>query len=246
MRTFSSLTLFLTIAPFWGISAVEEPTRSALLASAAKHEEAGEYKNALADYDAAIKLGPVSAELYRRRGITRFFAGDAKGSVEDFDRHLGIEPDYAPYDWMRGISLYYMGEFEKARAQFESHQKVNSHDVENAAWHFLCVARIEGVEKARASLIPIKGDARVPMKEVQSLFAGTASESDVLAAAEAGPEAARRNQLCYAHLYLALYEEALGKKEKSLDHIRRAAGEYGMTHYMGQVARVHRLLRDKK
>jgi len=245
-RAYHLALALLAVASQVSVSADEEKSRLEWLAGARGHEEAGDYAKAVAAYDAAAKLGAEDAGLLRRRGIARFMLGDAKGSVADFDRQLAIDPDYAPYDWMRGISLYYAGEFAKGRAQFESHQKVNANDVENAAWHFLCVARSEGVEKARAALIPIEGDVRVPMKEVQALFAGKGTREDVLKAAEAGAEAGRRNQLCYAHLYLALYDEALGETESSLRHIRLAAEKFAMPHYMGQVARVHLLLRGKK
>ena len=52
-----------------------------------------------------------------------------------------------------------------------------------------------------------------------------------------------RNHLCYAHLYLGLYYEALGDAEKSAGHIRKAAFEYSMDHYMGKTAQVHAKLR---
>src|SRR5438105_1745593 len=83
-------------------------------------------------------------------------------------------------------------------------------DVENAAWHFLCVARLSGLAKARASLLPITNDSRVPMMQIYALFAGKAKPDDVLAAAKAGtPTAAQlRRQLFYANLYLGLYYEA--------------------------------------
>src|SRR6266853_660464 len=58
--------------------------------------------------------------------------------------------------------------------QFELHQTVNDNDVENAVWHYLCVARLAGVEKAHASLIRIQRDSRVPMMAVYALFGGKA------------------------------------------------------------------------
>ena len=61
-------------------------------------------------------------------------------------------PDEAPYLWQRGIALYYAGRYDDCRRQFESHRSVNPDDVENAAWHFLCVARAESPAKARAAL----------------------------------------------------------------------------------------------
>ncbi|NNC88046.1 MAG: hypothetical protein HKN82_06240, partial [Akkermansiaceae bacterium] len=152
--------------------------------------------------------------VLQQRGIEHFFAGRMKEAVADWDRVIAMMPAQGPRHWQRGLALYYLGEYDKGIAQFESHQTVNRNDVENAAWHFLCVARAPGgsVAKAREKLIPIKGDPRVPMREIHALFAGTGTPEAVLAAARAGdpPAAVLRNNLCYAHLYLGLYHEALG------------------------------------
>ena len=108
-------------------------------------------------------------------------------------------------------------------------------------WHFLCVARASGIEKARVALIPIERDARVPMMQVHALFAGKMKPEDVLGAAQAGnPTPAQLdNQLFYAHLYLGLYYEALGDLKRTREHIFKAAGDFKAEHYMGDVARVH-------
>ena len=53
----------------------------------------------------------------------------------------------------------------------------------------------------------------------------------------------RRNQLCYAHLYLGLYHEALGHADKAKEHMLKAANDYKMDHYMGKTAQVHVKLR---
>ncbi len=125
---------------------------------------------------------------------------------------------------------------------------MNPNDVENAVWHFLCVARASGMEKARAALIPIQGDARVPMMEVHALFAGKLKPEDVLkAAGDGGPVTPQGNrQLFYAHLYLGLYFEVLGDDKQAREHITKAAGEFQTGDYMGDVARVHRQLRWPK
>lgn len=57
-------------------------------------------------------------------------------------------------------------------------------EVENAAWHFLCVARAELPEAARQQLLPVGPDARVPMREVYQMFLGRATPAQVLAAAD--------------------------------------------------------------
>src|SRR5205085_8743876 len=100
---------------------------------------------------------------------------------------LSLEPQQKPYHWQRGISLYYAGRFDDGKKQFELHQTVNTQDVENAVWHFLCTVRLEGLESAKKQLIPIEKDARVPMAQVHQLFAGKARPQDVLAAAQAAP-----------------------------------------------------------
>jgi len=184
----------------------------------------------------------------QRRGTEHFFAGRINEALADWDRVIALVPRQGPYHWQRGIALYYAGQYELGVAQFESHQSVNRHDVENAVWHILCLVRTKdgSVDAARKKLIPIAGDTRVPMKEVHQLFAGTTKPDAVLAAAKAGAEGEElRNQLCYAHLYLALYFEALGEGEKSAAHIRKAAVDYKMDHYMGKVAQLHHKLRSE-
>ncbi len=212
------------------------------------HEENHAPARAIADYDQVLKLDPNVPDAWQHRGGEHFKLGHVKESLADFDKFIGFAPQKAPYHWQRGISLYYLGRFDEGRKQFESHQTVNSNDVENAVWHFLCVARTNGIEKARASLIPIKGDARVPMMEVHTLFAGKIEPEDVLKAATAGNPAPPqlKSQLFYAHLYLGLYFEALGDDKLAREHITKAATEYQTGDYMGDVARVHLQLRWPK
>jgi len=110
--------------------------------------------------------GQPGAERALDRAIAHFQAGRVAESAAEFDNVVKLAPDYAPQLWQRGIALYYAGRFRDCRAQFESHRTVNPDDVENAAWHFLCVARAESVERARAALLPVGPDSRVPMREV--------------------------------------------------------------------------------
>jgi len=218
------------------------------LRRARRHSENREPAKAIADLDAAIKLDPRLADAWQSRGSEHFKLGHIKESIADFDQFLDLVPQQAPNHWQRGISLYYAGRFADGRKQFELHQTVNPNDVENAVWHFLCVARADGVEKARAALLPIQGDARVPMMEVHALFADKIKPEDVLEAAEAGrPTPAQLNRrLFYAHLYLGLYFEVLGDENQARENITLAAGRYRTDDYMGDVARVHRQLRWPK
>lgn len=187
-------------------------------------------------------------EFLLKSGIEHFFAGRIEESLTDWDQELELRPARLPYHWQRGIALYYAGRYDDGVKQFESHQTVNARDVENAVWHFLCAVRAQGgsVEKARKTIYPFAGDPRIPLKEVHALFKGTGNPADVLAAANADksdPDRLR-NHLCYAHLYLGLYYEALGDNKKSAAHMKKAAEDYKMDHYMGKVAQVHYKLRN--
>jgi lipoprotein NlpI len=185
---------------------------------------------------------PTPRELFAT-GVESFYAAKPKESVAAFDQLIKLQPEAKPQLWQRGLSLYYTGQFKEGRDQFEVHQTVNPNDVENAAWHFICVAKAAGIEEARKHLIPIKGDSRIPMAEVHDLCAGTGSIEAVMKAAESGVEPEKTNQLCYAHLYLGLYFEALGETEKAKTHMLKSAIDYKMDHYMGKTSQVHIKLR---
>jgi len=186
------------------------------------------------------------ARMLQRRGEAHFLAGRIHESISDFDQAIVLVPARDPYHWQRGISYYYAEEYQKGRMQFERHRTVNPHDVENAAWHFFCVARLNDVAAARKVLIPIdtERDTRVPMAEVYRLLAGTGTEDQVLAAAKEVPTPHRRRAMQYAHLYLGLWHEIHNRPAKAIQHMRLSASDFGMDHYMGGVARLHVMLRS--
>ena len=137
---------------------------------------------------------------------------------------------------------YYAGAFEACVQQFELHRTVNPDDVENAVWHFLCMARKDGVEAARAALLPVGPDARVPMHQIYELFKGRMdTEAVLLAAKTEGPASRRKLWIFYADLYVGLYLEAVGDVEAARKHLD-AAAKAGVGGYMGDVARVHATL----
>lgn len=208
--------------------------RGVLYEALAKHDQA------VADFSAAIALDPKSAETYYRRGSEQFKRGKIAESLADFDKQLELRPDDRPGHWKRGISCYYAGKFEEGKKQFEGYEKVDTNDVENAVWHFLCNARLVGLEKARGQLLKIGKDKRVPMSQVYELFAGKLKPEDVLQAAREGNPPAREenNRLFYAHLYLGLYAEAAGDRKKAQEHLSEAS-KHKIGHYMWDVARVH-------
>lgn len=177
-----------------------------------------------------------AAEAIFRRAIFDFEQGRLEDAAAGFDTVAELLPAQAPYLWQRGIALYYVARYGDCREQFESHRTVNPNDVENAAWHYLCVAREESPESARAALLPVGPDSRVPMQEIYELYRGDLAPDAILPAAGDRPSAQ-----FYAHLYLGLYHEAQGQADAALRHIRAAAdGRYRRSGgYMHMVAEVH-------
>jgi lipoprotein NlpI len=211
------------------------------------HESERKHELAVADFAKAIDLDKSFAEAYDRRGSELFKLGKIRESVADFDAFLERRPAQKPWHWKRGISLYYLGRFEDGKAQFEGYQTVDDNDVENAVWRYLCMARGQSVEKARADILKIGKDTRVPMAEIYQLFAGKLMPEAILPATEQGkPTPGQLNdRRFYAHLYLGLYHEVHGEAGKAKEHLAKAV-KHKIGHYMWDVARVHLELLDKK
>jgi lipoprotein NlpI len=170
------------------------------------------------------------------RAMIDFENGRVAESVAGFDSVIKALPAFAPELWQRGIALYYVGRYDDCRAQFESHRTVNPDDVENAFWHYLCVARAASPAKARAALLPVGPDSRVPMRQVYNMLRGTTTPEAVLAAAGGDLRAQ-----FYAQLYVGLYYEAQGDSVRARQHITAAAADRfaAAGGYMQRVAKVH-------
>ena len=192
---------------------------------------------------AVVAVAAQNPRAVLDRAVGDFAAGRLDEAAAGFDEVAALVPRAMPQLWQRGIALYYVGRYQDCREQFESHRTVNPNDVENAAWHFLCVARQESPERALAALLPVGPDPRIPMTEIYDMFRGEMAPEAVLAAGERGGERGR----FYAHLYVGLYHEALGRDGEARAHIIEAADERfaPVGGYMQMVARVHRIELDR-
>ena len=205
------------------------------------------YDDAIKAYSSAIEADSTLVIAYHQRGVCHFMKGRFEKSVADFDRELKLDPKKANGHWQRGIALYYLGKYEEGKKQFEGYEAVDTNDVENAVWHLMCAAKKDNLEKARKGIMKIGKDRRVPMMEVYDLFAGKKKPEDIMKAAMAGDltEEQRKPNLFYAHLYLGLYHDMIGEKKKAIEHLKQASGKYKLN-YMGEVARVHLEVLEKK
>lgn len=188
-----------------------------------------------------IELAPKLWFAHDGRGDARLKLGQFTESVADFDQALELNPKFAPEHWRRGIALYYAKKYAEGAKQFETHKTANPEDVENTAWHYLCNSHVVGKEKARAELIDVTKDRRVPMAEIQKLFAGKLKPADVLARADDVPADTEEGKEArfYAHLYVGLWYEAEGDAKKAREHLTTAVEKYKIGHYMWDVGQAH-------
>lgn len=217
-----------------------DPTAYFIRASV--YESKQQYDLALADYNRVVQASPEQPLVYNRRGALYFKLGRFDDSIADFDREIELDPRRELNHWQRGLSYYYAGRYEDGAQQFELAFKTeNPNDYENGIWHFLCRARLDGVQKARESILDIEGDERIPMREIYDLYRGRGTADDVMQAAERGyPNAAElNNRLFYALLYVALFDDVSGHTQTALQYTERAVSNFQVSHYMWDVARVH-------
>lgn len=209
---------------------------------ASMHSLRHEDQAALTDWTLLIQLAPDAVGPRMERARTLFRLGQYGAAAKDFDAVNLMDPAQAPENWERGIALYFAGRYGDARRQFELHQTVNTNDVENAAWHFLCVAKLEGVGVARQRLIPIVGDERPPMRDIHRLYAGLESPDDLVAAATNNPAQAGRTAAFYSGLYGGLYLDVIGNRARAVTNLVAAARLGPPGEFMADVARAAALV----
>jgi lipoprotein NlpI len=222
------------------LDADPEDPRPALFLRARLYERTRQFASAESDFNRLLELAPDEPAFLLARGLIRLRLSDFNGSVADFDRCAAVRPSDAAQLWQRGIALFYAGRFDDARKQFEVHRTVNPRDVENSAWHFASIARVEGVDSARLRWMPVEGDPRVPMAEIQELMRGRGSVDAVTAAVEARRgRPGHAEAKFYAELYLALHYGAEGRRDLEARHAAQAAKDALAFGIMGDIAQLH-------
>ncbi len=214
----------------------------ALSLQAEIHAQQRDHRATITDYTKLIQFDAErAATWFNRRGAARFKNGDIAGSIADFDEAIRRDPKLERSHWQRGLSYFYDGQFAAGAHQFELYQTYDAADVENIVWRFLCQARVDGIETARREMMPLAGqDRRIPMMTIDALFRGKAAVEDVFVAIEKGNPSAEeiRHRGFYAHLYVGLYFDVIGKPVDACLHIL-AADKLKIDHYMWDVAHVH-------
>lgn len=191
-------------------------------------------------WDNQIAARPFDPKAYIQRGMVHFKLAAIENSIQDFDQAEDLEPSLQPYLWQRGLSYYYAGQYEAGVNQFELDLVVNSQDIEETIWRYLCLAQLQGAEAAQESLLSVRNDPRKVMCQVYELFAGNCQPQDIL---EMSKKLGKQGQF-YAHLYVGLYYEAQQNQAQAQNFMVKAASEYPLEDYMWHLAIVHNTLRE--
>jgi tetratricopeptide (TPR) repeat protein len=187
---------------------------------------------------AAVAANDSSSNILVQYGDALLRGGQCDEAVKQFERTIQLSPESEPYLWQHGIALFFVGRFDDAAALFEKHRVVNPHDVENAAWHFLCVAKSKDVDQARKILLPAPGDARIPMEQVLQRLPGGDFAAIKAAVESTNNTTSHATAKFYGDLYIGLIADAESDTKLAKEYLAKAANTE-FTHYMADVARVY-------
>lgn len=181
-------------------------------------------------------LSPESpSPRHHQRAEILFRLGKYPESVADYETATRAgEPHDEDSCWELGLAHYYAGDFAKGAAQFARYHEVGPSDVENGLWHFLCLAKAEGVEKARAAMVKYTRMREAPFPALWALYRGEGNVEAVHESIANAPP--RETSRFYAHYYVGKFHEANGDTEKALEEIRRALQE-PLPYFMDACAR---------
>ncbi|MBU1720911.1 MAG: tetratricopeptide repeat protein [Bacteroidetes bacterium] len=112
---------------------IEKNPRRALMGykgRGATYYKMGMFKEALADFNAAIQLRPDEVELYKHRGIIRTNLGDFQGAILDFNLYMMVDSVCKEAYYYRGLAYTGLSEYKIAISDFS---RTIALDPENAA-----------------------------------------------------------------------------------------------------------------
>ena len=69
------------------------------------------YKDAMADFDAALQVDPDDEQAYNNRGLTEQAQGDLNAALFDYNRALEISPTYTQARTNRAWAEYKAGDW---------------------------------------------------------------------------------------------------------------------------------------
>lgn len=85
----------------------------------------GQFKDAIAEFNKAIKINPSDVDAYYYRGCTHFAAENYKKALSDFNKAVKIDPTYVNAYINRGYYYHLKNQYPKAIADFKKALELN-------------------------------------------------------------------------------------------------------------------------
>lgn len=113
------LLIFISIL-FLTLSAFAQANKSAqdYLESGQTKFKAKKYKEAILDYNQAIKLNPNDANIYYHRSGAEGFSRNYKDALRDLNKAIELNPTDAEYYFDRGYINRFLGKYDDAIVDF--------------------------------------------------------------------------------------------------------------------------------
>ncbi|MFI6933074.1 tetratricopeptide repeat protein, partial [Streptomyces sp. NPDC050287] len=189
------------------------------------HRNAGQYENALLQYDKSIALNSQSSRAYYGRGLTYRLKGLYEKALSDFNRATDLDPQDGMHFAERGITYLLMGRYEEAVADFNRAVELDSRNEWNFAWRGFTYRFMGRYEEAVADLgraIELKPDYEwaIAHRGVTYRYAGRYEEAlaDLNRAVELDPQRdwkfAERGVV---YRFMDRYEEAVADFNRAVE-----------------------------
>ena len=85
----------------------------------------GDYTEAIADYDLAIRMEPTYSLAFNNRGNARQTLGQYQEALQDYNQAISLDPDYSAAYNGRGMVWQKLGEYQKSIDDFTKCLKLN-------------------------------------------------------------------------------------------------------------------------
>ncbi|MEK7467386.1 MAG: tetratricopeptide repeat protein [Planctomycetota bacterium] len=153
--------------------------------------DAGDYRGALAEFEAIVAARPEDPDALTQRGTVRLHLGEPAAAIEDFDRSITLQPDNCMSWYNRGSAKRLQGKPREAIADFTQ-----------------CLVLIPGWDIALTS----RGLCHAALGDIDAAIA------DYTAAIESGPERATPLTNRAAELFQRGHEkEALADLDRAIE-----------------------------
>jgi lipoprotein NlpI len=230
------LLLFLMLSLLAPVLAFSQQSAEDLVGAGVSEARSGDFDQAIAHFNQAVRLNPKQAEVYNYRGITKARIGDIEGAIADFDQAVQLDPKYDNGYLNRGIVRQTKGDFEGALSDYLRYNQLASQrlptDYVNL-YIWLVRARQSGIAEANKELSAYLGERRDPpphdwVSKIEEFLQDKISEADLFLAANS-PEAGKRRRLCDAWFFSGMKDVLVGDKKAAADHFLKCLAMHTLT-----------------